>query len=77
MTPFDDRKTNQKHSTIFMEVAADTLYQTRRNIFLEVLQSTYDKNINCKTYPYPHFNDRKIIHMHFSDNFKFSHSSKR
>ena len=31
-----------------MQVAADTLYQTRRNIFLEVLLSFYGKNTNCE-----------------------------
>ena len=40
-----------------MQVAADTLYQTRKYIFLEVYLSSYDKNTDCK--PYPHFNNRK------------------
>ena len=57
MAAIDDRKTNQKQSTIFMKVTADTLYQTRRNIFLEVLRSSYDKNANCKSYS--RFNNRK------------------
>ena len=67
MAAFDDRKTKQKQCTVFMLVAADTLYlmlaaadtlyQTGRNIFLEVLLSSYDKNTNCK--PYPHFTNRK------------------
>ena len=51
MIAFDDGKTKQKQSTVFMQVAADTRYQTRRNIFLEVLLSFYDKNTNCKPYP--------------------------
>ena len=57
MAASDDKKkkTKQKQRTVFIQVAADTLYQTRRNIFLEV--SSYDKNTNCK--PYPHFNNRK------------------
>ena len=57
MAAFDDRKTKQKQSTLFMQVAADTLYQTRKYIFLEVYLSSYDKNTGCK--PYPHFNNRK------------------
>ena len=58
MASFDDRKTKQKQSAAFMQVAADILYQTRSNIFLEVLLSSYyDKNINRK--PYPHCNNRK------------------
>ena len=57
MAAFDDRKTKQKQSTLFMQVAADTLYQTRKYIFLEVYLSSYDKNTSCK--PYPHFNNRK------------------
>ena len=40
-----------------MKVAADTLYQTRKNIYLKVLLSSYDKKINCR--PYPRFNNRK------------------
>ena len=53
----DDRKTKQKQSTAFMQVAADAPDQTRSNIFLEVLPSSYDKNTNCK--PYPYLNNRK------------------
>ena len=34
MAAFDDRKTKQKQSTVFVQVAANTIYQTRRNIFL-------------------------------------------
>ena len=48
MAAFDDRKTKQKQSTIFVQVAAYTLYKTRRNTFLEVLLLSYDKNRNCK-----------------------------
>ena len=40
-----------------MQVAADTLYQTRMNIFLKLLLSSYDKKTNCR--PYPHFNNRR------------------
>ena len=40
-----------------MQVAANILYQTRKNIFLAVLLSFYDKNTNRKRYP--HFNNRK------------------
>ena len=36
MAAFDDRKTNQKQSTVLMQVAADALYQTKRNLVLEV-----------------------------------------
>ena len=50
MTAFDDRKIKQKESTAFMQVAADTLYQTRRNMFIKLLLSSYDKNANCKPY---------------------------
>ena len=57
MGAFGDRKTKQKKSTVFMKVVANSLYQTRRNIFLELLLSSYDKNKNCK--PYPHFKSRK------------------
>ena len=57
MDAFDDRKIKQKKSTVFMKVVADSLYQTRRNIFLELLLSSYDKNKNCK--PYPRFKSRK------------------
>ena len=57
MTTFDDRKTKQKQSTVFMQVVADTLYETRRNIFLEVLLSSYDKNTNGKLYS--HLKNRK------------------
>ena len=42
MAEFDDRKAKQQQSTVFLQVAADTLYQTRRNIFLKVLLSSYD-----------------------------------
>ena len=41
----------------FVQVAADTLYQARRNIFLELLLSSYDKNTNGKRCP--HFGNRK------------------
>ena len=57
MAVFDHRKTKQKQNTVFMQVIADTLYQTRGNIFLEVLLSSYDKITNCK--PYPHFSNKK------------------
>ena len=57
MAVFDDRKTKQKQNTVFMQVIADTLYQTRGNILLEVLLSSYDKITNCK--PYPHFSNKK------------------
>ena len=57
MAAFDDRKTKQKQSTVFVQVAANTLYQARRNIFLELLLSSYDKNTNGK--PYLHFDNRK------------------
>ena len=57
MAPVDDGKTKQKQSTVLMQIAADPLYQTRRNIFFEVLLSSYDKNTNFR--PYPHFNNRK------------------
>ena len=50
MAAFDDRKTNQKQSTVLMQVAADALYQTKRNIVLEVW-------LSCK--PYSHFNNWK------------------
>ena len=40
-----------------MQVAAETLYHTRRNILLKVLLSSYDQSTNCE--PYPHFNNRK------------------
>ena len=50
-------KKKQKQNTVFLRVAADTLYQTRRKIFFEVFLSSYDNNTNCK--PYPHFNNRK------------------
>ena len=58
-----------------MQVTIDILYQTRRNIFLEVLLSFYDETTNWKHYP--HFNNKNIIHLHFSNNFKFSYRSKR
>ena len=57
MAPVDDGKTKQKQSTVLMQIAADPLYQTRRNIFFEVFLSSYDKNTNFR--PYPHFNNRK------------------
>ena len=57
MAAFDDRKTKLKQSTIFMQVAADTLYQTRGNMFIEVLLSSYDEITSCK--PYSHFSNRK------------------
>ena len=57
MAVFDDRKTKQKQNTVFLQVAADTLDQTRRKILFEVFISSYDNNTNCK--PYPHFNNRK------------------
>ena len=34
MGAFDDRKAKQKQSTVFVQVVANTIYQTRRNIFL-------------------------------------------
>ena len=57
MAAFDDRKTKWKQSTVFVQVAANTLYQARRNIFLELLLSSYDKNTNGKRCP--HFGNRK------------------
>ena len=57
MAAFDDRKTKQKQTTVFMQVATDTPYQTRRDMFLKVLLPSYDKNTNCK--PYSNFNKRK------------------
>ena len=41
-----------KQSSVFMQVIAHTLYQSRRNIFREVLLSSSDNNKNYK--PYPH-----------------------
>ena len=46
----------QKQRTVFMQAIADTIYQTRTNIFLKVLLSSYNKNTNRN--PYPHFNNR-------------------
>ena len=43
MAAFDDIKTEQKQSTVFIQVAADTLYQTRRNTFFKVLLSSMIK----------------------------------
>ena len=57
MAAFDDRKTKWKQSTVFVQVAANTLYQGRRNIFLELLLSSYDKNTNGKRCP--QFGNRK------------------
>ena len=57
MAAFDERKTMQKQGTVLMQVAADALYQTRTNIFLEVLLSSYAKITNCK--PCSYFNNRK------------------
>ena len=34
---FDYRKTMQKQNTVLMQVAVDTLYQSKTNIFLVVL----------------------------------------
>ena len=34
MAAFDDRKTKQKESTVFMQIVANIIYQTRRNIFI-------------------------------------------
>ena len=34
MAAFDDRKTKQKQSTVSVQVVANTIYQTRRNISL-------------------------------------------
>ena len=34
MAAFDDRKTKQKESAVFMQVVANIIYQTRRNIFI-------------------------------------------
>ena len=45
MAAFDYRKTKLKQSTIFMQAAADTLYQTRGNIFIEVLLSSQIANL--------------------------------
>ena len=34
MAAFDDRKTKQKQSRVVVQVVANTIYQTRRNISL-------------------------------------------
>ena len=57
VTIFDDRITKQKQNTVLMQVAVGTLYQSKTNIFLEVLWLSYEKNTNCK--PYPHFKSGK------------------
>ena len=57
MAAFDDRKTKQKQNPLFTQAAADILYLTRKNIFLEVLLSSYDKNTIYK--PYSHFKNGK------------------
>ena len=54
---FDGRKTKQKQNTVLMQVAVGTLYQSKTNIFLEVLWLSYEKNTTCK--PYPHFKSGK------------------
>ena len=57
MAAFDDRKTKQKQNPLFTQAAADILYLTRKNIFLEVLLSSYDKKTIYK--PYSHFKNGK------------------